>query len=201
MGVSLEAQLESLSLTSSTWNPAPSTPLHPGSGHPLPVPNSLPGGHPNGGSTQQDSLGDPGLGVKMAEYVLGEWMSNGDSNNGTPQHTTTSPLTTEQLTNTTIANNINNITCDQRHIVFTSSTPTSAPQRSTISSASSSSGSFSSTPSLTSHPVAHSLNTSDAGNNSFYCKCMRTFTMITQILIFFFTFRFYYPYLIPSPFA
>ncbi|XP_022644433.1 pumilio homolog 1-like isoform X4 [Varroa destructor] len=83
VGVSLETQLESLSLTSSTWNTAPSTPLHPGSGHtghhgvaPLAVPNALPSSHPNASGNQQDSLGDPGLGVKMAEYVLGEWVAN-----------------------------------------------------------------------------------------------------------------------------
>lgn len=79
MGVSLEAQLESLSLTSSTWNPVtPSTPLH-SSAHPLPVPNALPGSHPGTAGNQQDSLGDPGLGVKMAEYVLGEWASQADA--------------------------------------------------------------------------------------------------------------------------
>ncbi|OQR73898.1 pumilio1-like [Tropilaelaps mercedesae] len=86
--VSLEVQLESLSLTSSTWNAAPSTPLHPGSGHsghhsvaPLAVPNALPGSHTNASGNQQDSLGDPGLGVKMAEYVLGEWASSSVSHN------------------------------------------------------------------------------------------------------------------------
>ena len=63
VGVSLEQQLENLSLSSSTWT----SPLGSGPSHGVPVVSA---------TSNHDSLGDAGLGVKMAEYVLGEWNSS-----------------------------------------------------------------------------------------------------------------------------